>query len=204
MKSVSVGGCHIDFLPIIQGLVSEADAVRGSYGGYEAYGVPLGVEAVEAVRRRNELIDDYEVGEIDLVYAKRLSVFGDVEMPCPAYCELVDLCDKDGAGLIPLDMNDNEFTSTYIENIKPTEFTGEHRIAKKCMKRKFDVSSPEAFVKSWDSFINSVKGYRKVSECREKHIAHQIMEATKYRKSLLIVVETERMDGILKHLEVRP
>lgn len=203
MNSLTVGDCRVDFLPIVQGLTSEADTVRKHYGSYEAYGIPLGVEALEALRRRADIIDDYEVGELDLVYANRLSLFGEVQMPCPAYCELVDLCDREKKGLIPLDMNDDAFTSVFIENVKSVEFVNEHRIAKKGMKRKFDTSSPEAFAKSWDSYINNVKGYRRVAECREKYIAGQIANATGYRKSLLVVVEAERMDGILRHLEVR-
>lgn len=200
MIGVTVGGCRVDILPIVQGLTSEADIVRENFGNHEAYGIPLGVEGVEALKRRDAIKDDYTVSELDLVYASKLSVFGEVQMPCPAYCELVDLCTRDGCGLVPLDMNDEAFTSVYIENIKSLEFIKEHRLAKKGMKRKFDMTSPETFAKAWDMYVNSVKGYLRVSESRERYIAKQIVDVARYRKSVLVVMETERIDGVLKNI----
>jgi hypothetical protein len=201
MISLNIDGCKIDILPIVQGLTSEAEAVKDNYGNYEAYGIPLSIESIIALSKRDELSDDYEVSELDLVYADRLSVFGEVQFPCPAFCELVDLCKKDGKNVIPLDMDEDSFTDVYINTIKTTEFVKEHKVAKKGMKKKFNMSSPESFVKSWDAYINSVKGYRKVSEIREKYIAEQILDMPKYRHSILVVAETERIDGILRHIE---
>lgn len=203
MISLTISGCRIDILPIVQGLVSEADAVIENYGKYEVYAVPLSLENVEAVKRRKDLLNNYEVNELDIVYATKLSEFGEVQMPCPAYCEIIDLCQKDSVGLIPLDMSDSDFTETYVDNVKVLEFVSEHRLAKKGMKHAFDMSSPEAFARGWDGFINSVKGYRKISEHREKYIADRLIDVTRYRKNVLAVIEVERVDGILKHLENR-
>ncbi|UAL07765.1 MAG: hypothetical protein KRP56_00410 [Candidatus Methanogranum gryphiswaldense] len=201
MISLNIDNCKIDILPIIQGLTSEAEAVKQNYGNYEAYGIPLSIESIIALSKRDELSDDYEVSELDLVYADRLSVFGEVQFPCPAFCELVDLCKKDEKNVIPLDMDEDSFTDVYINTIKTTEFVKEHKVAKKGMRKKFNMSSPESFVKSWDAYINGVKGYRKVSEIREKYIAEQILDIPKYRRSILVVAEAERVDGILRHIE---
>ncbi|MCL2295711.1 MAG: hypothetical protein FWC29_01340, partial [Methanomassiliicoccaceae archaeon] len=103
--------------------------------------------------------------------------------------------------VIPLDMNNEEFTEVYINTVKTMEFVKEHRLAKKGMKMHFDMSSPESFVISWDNYLNKVKGYLKVSQKREEYIALQIRDTAKYRNSLLAVVEVERMDNILKNIE---
>ncbi|MCK9322646.1 MAG: hypothetical protein RBR05_00190 [Candidatus Methanomethylophilaceae archaeon] len=201
MISLTVGSCRIDILPIIKGLTSEAEKVRELYGKYEAYAIPLGIEEIQAVCNRKELGDEYEIGELDMVYAYRLSVFGEIETPTPAYCEIVDLCTKDEKRVIPLDMNDDDFTNVYINNIKTIEFTKEHRLAKKGMKRKFDMSSPETFVMDWDKYVNTVKGYAKVSADREKYIAYQLIDIAKYRRSVLAILEYERTDNIVKLVE---
>ncbi len=201
MISLTVGSCRIDILPIIKGLTSEAKKVRELYGKYEAYAIPLGIEEIQAVCNRKELGDEYEIGELDMVYAYRLSVFGEIETPTPAYCEIVDLCTKDEKRVIPLDMNDDDFTNVYINNIKTIEFTKEHRLAKKGMKRKFDMSSPETFVMDWDKYVNTVKGYAKVSADREKYIAYQLIDIAKYRRSVLAILEYERTDNIVKLVE---
>ena len=44
-------------------------------------------------------------------------------------------------------------------------------------------------------------GYREVSAKREAFIAEQIRDISKYRKSLLALIEVERCDGVVALLE---
>jgi len=201
MISIKVGNCQVDLLPIIKGLVSEAEVVRSAYGKHEAYAIALGIEEISALIQRESLMDSHELSEIDLVYAHHLSNFGEVESPTPAYCELIDLCSKDGKKVIPLDMNNNDFTTVFINNVKATEFVKEHRLAKKGMKRKFNMSSSADFVLDWDAYLSKVKGYAKVNRIREKYLAEQILDIAKYRDSLLAVVELERINNMLDHIK---
>ena len=201
MISIKIGNCQVDLLPIIKGLVSEAEVVRSAYGKHEAYAIALGIEEISALIQRESLMDSHELSEIDLVYAHHLSNFGEVESPTPAYCELIDLCSKDGKKVIPLDMNNNDFTTVFINNVKATEFVKEHRLAKKGMKRKFNMSSSADFVLDWDAYLSKVKGYAKVNRIREKYLAEQILDIAKYRDSLLAVVELERINNMLDHIK---
>jgi len=203
MIPLNIGDCRIDILPIVKGLVSEADKVSSAYGGYEAYAVSLGIEEIAALVNREQLMDDHELSEVDLVYAHHLSSFGEVQSPTPAFCELIDLCEKDGKSVIPLDMDNEEFTTAYIENVKTLEFVNEHRIAKKGMKRAFDMSSPEKFATEWDEYVNKVKGYAKISRVREKYMAEQLIDIAKYRDSLLAVIEVEKINRVLEHVGVK-
>jgi len=201
MISLSIGKCRVDILPVVKGLVSEAEKITEAYGKYEAYAVALGIEEIVALKQREEIEDIQELSEIDMVYVHHLSQFGDIESPTPAFCELIDLCAKDSVDVIPLDMNNEEFAEVYINTVKTLEFVKEHRLAKKGMKRRFDMSSPESFAVSWDDYLNRVKGYLKVSQKREEYIASQIMDIARYRHSLLAVIEVERMNNILKNIE---
>ena len=197
MIPLEVGGCHIDILPVVHGLVSEADKVRDVYGKYEAYAISLGIEGVEAVRRRSEIGDEgYEVNELDLVYADRMSYFGEVQIPSPAFCELVDLCTADGISVIPLDMKDEDFDTAFMECVSAFQFTNQHRLAKKGMKVSLDTGSPEAMAKSWDAFVSKNKGLHKLDLMRERYMADEILSISQYRRSLLAVIECERADGI--------
>jgi hypothetical protein len=200
MISLEIGRCKVDILPIIKGLVSEAEKVKAAYGRYEAYALSLGIEEIVALEHRAEIEEVQELSEIDMVYVYHLSNFGEIETPTPAFCELIDLCSKDSVDVIPLDMNNDEFSIMYIQTVKTMEFVKEHRLAKKGMKRHFDMSSPEAFSVSWDSYLNKVKGYAKVSKKREEYIASQIKDISKYRRSLLAVIEVERINNILDYL----
>jgi len=203
MISLDVGKCRVDVLPVVKGLVSEAEKVREAYGHYEAYAVALGIEEVVALKRRDEIEDIHELSEIDMVYVHHLSDFGEIESPTPAFCELIDLCSKDAIEVIPLDMNNEEFTEMYISTVKTMEFVKEHRLAKKGMKRRFDMSSPESFAISWDGYLNKVKGYDKVSKKREEYMASQIVDIARYRGSLMAVVEVERVYNVVEHIRTR-
>ncbi|MCL1979351.1 MAG: hypothetical protein FWG60_04260 [Methanomassiliicoccaceae archaeon] len=201
MISLEIGRCKVDVLPIVKGLVSEAEKVREAYGNYEAYAAALGIEEIIALKHRDEIEEIQELSEIDMVYAYHLSNFGEVETPTPAFCELIDLCSKDSIEVIPLDMNNAEFTEMYINTVKAMEFVKEHRLAKKGMKRRFDMSSAESFAISWDNYLNKVKGYERVSQKREGFIASQIADIAKYRRSLLAVVDVERINNIVEYIE---
>ncbi len=200
MINLDLDGCRMDILPVVQGLVAEEDAVDAAYGGYEAYCLTLSLDGVTALSLRDS-IGDYEVSDLDMAYAARLSAFGEVRFPCPAFCRLVDLCADDDLRVIPLDMDEETFTDLYTSSVGVTEFIREHRVAKKGMKRRFDMSSPATFVRSWDAYVNRVRGYRRLSEARERYIAEQIVDLSRYRSSVLVVTELERAEGILEQVE---
>ncbi|MDR1690991.1 MAG: hypothetical protein LBR42_04005 [Candidatus Methanoplasma sp.] len=201
MISLTIGKCRVDILPIVKGLVSEAEKVSAAYGDHEAYAAALGIEEITAIKHREKIEEVQELSEIDMVYVHHLSNFGEIESPTPAFCELIDLCSKDSLDVIPLDMNNEEFTEMYVNTVKTMEFVKEHRLAKKGMKRRFDMSSPESFSISWDNYLNQVKGYEKVSRKREEYIASQIIDIARYRESLLAVIEVERINSIVEHIK---
>lgn len=203
MMSIVIGGCKVDVMPIVNGVESEAEKVEKAYGGYEAYGVSLGIEGIQAIRSRATITDEFEVSELDLVYAKRMEeLTGEcVSMPSPAICKIVDLVSSDGGNVIALDMNDEDFTEMYCETVPALDFVKEHRLAKKGIKRRFKSTVPADFALEWDAYVNTVKGYRRVCENRERHIAEEILDTAKYKGSLLAIVEVERAKGVFSILE---
>ena len=202
MISLTVGKCAVDILPVVNGLVSEAEKVKNEYGKYEAYAASLGIESLQALKQRESIgLETVDVSELDIAYAKKMSVFGEVEVPSPAFCELVDLCAADGTQVIALDMNDTEFDDTYLECVSAVEFTTVHRLAKKGYMAKMDESSPEALAIEWDKWVSKKKGFGRLDKKREEHIAKELMDIAKYRTSVLAVIEVERVKGILEILK---
>lgn len=203
MRSIRIGDCSIDIIPIIKGLISEKDKVISALSSkdYDSAGISWGIEEIEAVRRRAEITGENETNDIDVVYLYKLKTFGEVDMPDPAFTYLIDEFSKNGKAVIPLDMSDDEFAKAYCDNVSTFDFLKENKIVKKAMKREFDMSSPETFVTEWDSLINEIKGYRKMNIVKEEFIADQIRDVAKYRKNALVLVDYERFDGIMSLLE---
>lgn len=198
MIPIKVGDTNIDILPVVRGLSSYADRINRIYGDYDRYAVSLSPEEIEGVRHRESITDNYEPSELDLVFAHRLSYFGEVTVPAPAWCAIVDLCDENSKELIPLDMPDRQYTEIYCETVSPFEWVSEHRLAKKGMKKKFSTDDPERFSLEWDDFVNRKKGFREMSNIRERYISLRLSELFKTEDKVLAVIDCERVRNILE------
>ena len=201
MIALTVNGNKIDILPVVRGLSLYGDMVAKAFGKYDRYSVSLSPEEIIGVRNREEIIDEYEPGELESVFAHRLKEFGEVSLPAPAWCSIVDLCDQHSKELIPLDMTDEQYTAVYCDTVSPFEYVSEHRLAKGGMKRKFDMSTPETFSISWDAYVNKKKGFRELSNIRERFISLRLSELSKNGGSLLAIIDCERTDNIAKLME---
>ena len=198
MIVLRVGSCIVSILPIIKGLVSESEKIKEALKeDYEAIAVALGIEEIETLRRRKEITGENETSDLDSVYGFLLKNYGLIDMPVPAYTELIDTCNEKNISVIPLDMDDETYTKLYCDTVTPWELYKEKRVMKKAMKTKFG-ETPEEIVKKWDSIVNEIKGYKTVSLMREEYMANQIKDIAKYRKSLLAVIEYERIDGVIE------
>jgi len=202
MINVTVGDCSVDILPVIKGLVSEYDRVKDAVNdGYDTFAVSLGKEDIVAVGMRDELKDEQELEDLDHVYLHYLSEFGETGVPSPAFSALVDACNELSVPVAALDMEEEVFSKVYCDTISTFELLKEGRMARKAFKKNFDMSSPETFVKEWDSFVNSPKGFRELCRMRERYMAGRIKVLAKNSKSILAVIETERINGIMSLLE---
>jgi len=199
VKTAVIDGCSVDIVPMIRGLVSEKDIVRPLFEKeYDAVGVSLGPEDIEAISKRDEITDKPDVSDLDAVYAHLLMTFGEVSLPVPAYAELVDVCKELSVDLIPLDMDDETYTEVYCSKVRSLELLKETKIAKKAMKHRFTAATPGEFAIEWDNYINrKIKGFYLMSLEREAFIADAIVHAASGKKNMLAVVELERMAGIL-------
>ncbi|MCL2712351.1 MAG: hypothetical protein FWD37_03635 [Methanomassiliicoccaceae archaeon] len=200
MIAVRVNGCDVDILPVVKGLVSEYERVKESAKGYDIYAVSLGKEDIIAVGIRDELKEDQELEDIDLVYLHHLGTFGDTDVPSPAFAALVDVCNENSIQVMPLDLDEEYFSEVYCNLITTFELLKEGRLARKALKKRFDISSAESFAISWDAFVNNSKGFRELTKLREKYMANRIRHLAKDGKRILAVVEIERINGILSIL----
>lgn len=200
MIHTELNGCRISILPVIKGLRSEYDRVKSQIDdSYDCVAVTLSIEDIELFSNMPEDIE-YDPSDFDAVYAHFLKQFGDVDVPVPAFKAVVDACMENGTKPIPLEMCDEEFTAAYCDCVKVWDMLKERRLLKKAMKNGFDMSTPESFLKEWDAMANSMKGQYALTLRREEHIAKEIIALTAYKKSILAVIEFERVDGILQEL----
>jgi hypothetical protein len=195
-------GAEIAILPAVKGLVSEGDAVAAAIREHmpDAVGISVSKEELEALRDKS-IYGDYEMSSLEEAYAENLSSFGDVELPSPSYVSALEACEELGIPIIPLDMNDADYTEAYCQHIKAADMVRDSLFSRSIGRRRFDLSSPRAFVLDWDRRVNGTKGFRQLQQEREEHMAVALRHMGRRYRRILAVIEAERADGVHSQLD---
>jgi hypothetical protein len=201
MPSVEVNGSTIHVLGVVKGLVAESKKVEEAFStlGPEAVGLSVSKEELAALKVKEDY-SKYEMSTLEEVYSVYVESFGPVALPTPAYVRAMELCEERAIPILPLDMNDEEYTEAYCERIGAMEIARESFFTRSIARKKFDISSPEAFALDWDRRINKAKGFRELERERERHMALSLTKMASRYRSILALVELERADGVLFNL----
>lgn len=203
MTDLEVNGSKVTLVPVIKGLVRDGEMVSHliKSGGYDCIGVSVSLEGIEGLRNFHDM-EEEPLSQLEEAYVKLLKDFGNVSFPPPCYVEAVKAADVSDLKIVPLDMDDIEYTDAYCDSVNIRDMVRLSMITRKILRTKFNVSSKEAFVLDWDGRVNGIKGFRRLENKREKHIADRIKELSENSPKVLAIVDLERYEGILRCLEV--
>ncbi len=203
MRKITINGCSVTVLPVVKGLVSEADEVSKAFEEVmpDAVGMSIGKEELAGLHKKDEY-ENYEQTDLEEIYGAILETFGKVELPPPCYVRGMDICEENHIPLIPIDLNDEMYTEAYCGNLTTWQMIRESFFARKAPKKRWDVSTPQNFVVQWDSRVNRAKGFRKLEDIREKHMASTIQNMTRKYHNILALVECERAEGVIRSLSI--
>jgi hypothetical protein len=201
MRTIDLDASSITMLPVVKGLVSEAEAVSRAFSdvGPDAIAVSISREELDGLRERNDY-DKYEPSDLEIIYQAFLERFGEVRIPPPAFVRALELAERESRAIVPLDMNDEMYTEVYCDKVSTADMIRESFFAKRATGKQYDLSSPAAFAVSWDRRVNR-SGFRALEDEREKHMAGALRNLSRRYRNILAVVECERSDGVLKVLE---
>jgi len=200
MREIRIDSSVAMILPVVKGLVSEEETVREAIelSSPEAVAVSISKEELAALAVEADY-EKYELSELEEAYASGLKTFGEVRVPPPCFVEARSESARRGLPIFPLDMNDEMYTEAYCANVRTLEMLGSSRMAGRMSRKSFDVSGPHEFVKDWDSKVNR-KGFRKLEEAREAHMAKALRNLLTKHSTVLAIIETERADGVMAAL----
>ncbi len=148
---------------------------------------------------------DYEdfglfVSNSDMVFLRRLSKFGDVEMPPPSYQEAVRLARAKNLPVEAVDLDDDAYTDVFIQHVSAFSLVRHGRRLRKLARRKFKATDAEGLTLEWDKLATKTPGYLMVERAREHKMAAGIAALTEGHKRVLAIVELERSAGVLAKL----
>lgn len=203
MKAIRLNDCKICMIGVIKGLVDEEEKVRKVYYDMMPDVVAISISIGELKGLEDFLKQRYDVplsNYEEEIYIRELKKYGEVRKPPPCFEESLKLCQKDNLPIVPIDMDEERFSTAYCEYITSFQLIRNSFRRKRLHKRKFHASSAEKFVKEWDRVINDIKGFRMLEEERERYMAQKLSELTKQYKKILAFIELERVKGVEKKL----
>ncbi len=190
-------------LGTVKGLVSESDLVARAIKKHSPQGICLhispeemdGLGSVISGKVKTTPMSSYE-----MVYAKRLSNFGEVQVPSPSLVKAYNMGKKKGIDLHPLDMDDETYTDVYTETIGGISMIRASMRLRSINRKKFDKENIETFISQWEKAVNGTKAFRELESKREEYMADRILQISRSTKPILCILELERLKGIALHL----
>ena len=203
IQSIRIEPATLYLVPVVKGLVSEGEKVSQAYDEVlpDAIAVSISHEDLGGLRRREDY-DRYEPSDLEIIYQAFLERFGEVRLPPPAYVRGLELSEEHGTTIIPVDMNEVLYTDTYCAMVRTGDMIRESFFTRRATRKSYDLSSPEAFVRSWDRRVNRAKGFQELERARENHMAETLRRLCGRYERILTVVECERSDGVVASLKV--
>ncbi len=205
MPSVRFNNADVMVIGVLKGLVKEEDKVAKAFHDFQPDAIAISASKEElAALRAKEVHADYELSTLEDVYKIYMEHFGEVRLPTPAYLKAIELAEAASIPLIPIDMNDEEFTDLYCKRIRGVDMVKESFYTRSIKRRKYRIGSAEEFALDWDRKVNRSKGFRQLERDREEHMALTLRNMSSKYKHILAFVEFERAAGVVRSLQSEP
>jgi pheromone shutdown protein TraB len=202
MRSVEVNHSLVHILGVVKGLASEEEKVESAVAKLspDAVGLSVSKEQLAALRSR-EVWDEYDLSPLESAYATLMKEFGEVKLPSPAFLKALELAESSNIPVIPIDMNDNDYTEAYCQKVGTMDLVREGAFSKSVKRKKFDGTSPESLAIDWDRRVNKAKGFRELEAERERHMAQALVKMCAHYRIILALVDCERAEGVASRID---
>ncbi len=203
-KKISINNRDLLFFGTVKGLVKERQELRTTFQSYSPEVILLGISPEELDGLKKYLQEPFEIEPDDygVIYARKLEKFGEVGLPVPTYLEVFSILNSQKIEVYPIDMPDEQYSELFAKKIDLFKIMRYDMRKRKIWKMNFKVSTPEEFAIEWDREVNKIKEFREIEIEREKYMANKIKDMItqgKYAK-IMVVLEIERMNGVISHL----
>ena len=189
----------------VRGLISEGDRVISIIHKIMpmAVGLSVSTEGLDAMKDpANSKIQNAGPNNAEEeIYIDGLSEFGEVVKPPPCFLMAMKAAIQSKISIEPLDMDDEHYTAAYCKYVSTLDMMRQGRSEKFFLKHVFLAKTPEEFVIEWDGLVNRLKGYKELERAREEWLAKGAVRLAKKHAKTLVIVELERLTGVIDYLK---
>ena len=188
-------------LKVIKGLQSERASVRHAIeeSNPKLLALSISEEELDALMKydgEDVPPSNYE----EAIYMENLARFGEVLKPPPCFVEARDIARESGLRIEALDLNNEDFTEAYVNNVSTFEMMSLSFVEKRLRRRVFKSTTPEGFVLEFDAAVNAREGFKRLEKTREQHMALRLSQMAAECPLTLALVELERAAGVRRAL----
>lgn len=207
MKSIKINDNRIFIFGTIKGLKSEEEDIKKAYERVKPKAVAISISEEEmkglgAIAKGEK--HDFFLSNYEEVYARKLAGYinesDKVIVPPPSFLEAYKIGFEKELPIIAMDMNEEEYSKAYCENISSFELIRHSTRIKRLKKKRFKAKTPEEFVKEWDITISKIKGFKNLETKREEFMAQKLIELSKDYNKILAVIDIQRVEGIFREI----
>ena len=138
-----------------------------------------------------------DISDYEIIWGLNLQRFG--KLPVPSYLKAVEMSLKENVRIVAIDLDEKEYSELYTNKISTFMLIRHSLRKKKLYRKRFSAKTPEEFSLQWDNEINRISGFREIEDEREAHMARMI-SGNREGERVFVVVDYERMEGILKRI----
>lgn len=203
VELVGPRGQNVTLVGGILGLAADEALARNAFMDAKPEEILLGVpfEDLDAIRATagKEATSEFESGDLDDDYVRRLKTFGDVRTPPPDLYALFHLAEEKKVPVRAIDLADEAYTDAYTKNIGIFEVLRSNRNQRKLPNVEIEASTAEEFALRWDEAIYPSKGLQKLQALREEEMVGCIEKTVPRR--ILALVPLPRLKGVVGRLQ---
>lgn len=201
MDSVGRGGSRIFVLPVIRGLLSEAEEVERAIEETkpDALGICISKEELKTLGTLGDQEAEPSSAHEE-AYMKGLQKFGDVRKPPPCYSECIAVARRLRVPCMAVDMNEHLYTEAYCNFVSVVDVMKQTRDSRVLPGKEFKAQSPGDFVMEFDAYVNRHRGFERLEQERERYIALRLSKMAGEWNRILALIEIERFKGVLENL----
>lgn len=199
---LNLNGKKYVFYGTVRGLLSEAEEIEKIFNDLRPDLLMVGISKEDLDGLVTYLDSPFvaEISDYEIIWGINLQRFGKVKLPVPSYLKAVELCKKENVKIVPIDIDENEYSELYTKKVSTLMLIRHSLRKKKLYRKRFDAKTPEEFSLQWDREITKISGLREIEDEREKHMAKSIIE-NREGKNVFVVVDYERMDGVIRRIK---
>jgi hypothetical protein len=192
-------------LGAVRGLASEATPVVEQIARFHPSSIAVGISFDELTGLQAHFIGQVAEPLVPLTDSesaevKGLTRFGEVRVPNPSLCAVLDWAAASGTPVEAVDPSDETYATLFTKHISYLELVRRTVRERKLTRETPKAGTPDEFAANWQASLSPGAGSRAFNSAREAALCESTNELLSRSGKVALLVDRERYDGVVGRL----